>query len=107
MSVPGRMLSVLAAVGLWAFAAHGQSPAFIDASERIGELYAEGRFREALPVAREALRLVEIEFGPNYPDVAEILTDVGRLYHAQRRFIEADQLAARARAIRAKHAGQD
>ena len=63
--MPARrwMLSVLVALVLWPAVAHGQSAALIDAYQRFLELYAQGRYQEALPFAEEALRLNEHEDG--------------------------------------------
>ena len=44
-------------------ATYAQSAELMDAYERYSELHAQGRYREALPFAEEALRLGEGEFG--------------------------------------------
>ncbi len=45
------LLSVLVALVLWPAAAQGQSAELRNAYDRFGELYAQGRYQEALPFA--------------------------------------------------------
>lgn len=52
-----RSLAVLLCVALWPAAANAQSPELVDAFNRFSELYAEGRYEEALPFAKDALGL--------------------------------------------------
>ena len=54
-------IAILVALFLWPAAVFGQSPEFTDAYNRVNELYAEGRYQEAIPFAEEALRLSEDE----------------------------------------------
>ncbi|MEE8272044.1 MAG: tetratricopeptide repeat protein, partial [Alphaproteobacteria bacterium] len=64
------LLSVLMALVLWPAAAQGQSVELISAYNRADELYAQGRYQEALPFHEEALRLGEQEFGLDHPTTA-------------------------------------
>ena len=63
-------IAILVALFLWPAAVFGQSPELMDAYNRVGELYAEGRYQEAIPFAKEALHLSEREFNPDHPVVA-------------------------------------
>ncbi len=51
------------------------------------------------PILRRALALREKALGPDHPDVAHSLYDVGELYQAQGRTSEAERLYVRAQAI--------
>ena len=53
-------LPVLVALVLWTAASHGQSPALDEAYSRFTDLYAQGRYEEALPFAERALQLAPI-----------------------------------------------
>ncbi len=83
------MLSVLVALVLWPAVAHGQSRELNDAYNRAGELYAQGRYQEALPFAEEALRLSECEFSPDHLTTATMLHDLAVLYDDLGRYPEA------------------
>ena len=61
MSVRYWKLLIPVALFLWPAAVFGQSPELMDAYNRVNELYAEGRYQEAIPFAEEALRLSEDE----------------------------------------------
>ena len=56
-------IAILVALFLWPAAVFGQSPELMDAYNRVNELYAEGRYQEAIPFAKKALRVSEREFG--------------------------------------------
>ncbi len=73
------LLSVLVALVLWPAAAQGQSAEFRNAYNRVGELYAQGRYQEALPFHEEALRLGEHEFGLDHPTTATLLNNLAVL----------------------------
>ena len=98
---------ILVALFLWPAAVFGQSPEFWDAYDRANELSAEGRYQEAIPFAKEALRLSEREFGPNDPTTAITINNLALLYIDQGRFAEAEPLYKRALAIWEKALGPD
>jgi len=89
-------IAILVALFLWPAAVFGQSPELTDAYNRVGELYAEGRYQEAIPFAEEVLRLSEDEFGPDHPDIAQSLNNLAVLYKTQGRYAEAEPLYKRA-----------
>ncbi len=66
---------------------------------------AQGKYADAEPLYRRALAIGEKALGPEHPDVATSLENLGRLYRAQGKAAEAERLEARAKAIRAKQAG--
>ena len=86
------LLAGLLCVALWPAAARAQSPELMDAYERYSELYAEGRYQEALPFAEKALWLSEREFGPEHPTTAVLVNNLAALYRAQGRYAEAEPL---------------
>ncbi|MCH7923260.1 MAG: tetratricopeptide repeat protein [Nitrospinae bacterium] len=75
--------------------------------EALMELYQKGKYREAMPVAKEALKLAEQTFGPDNPYVATSLTNLAELYRIQGQYAQAEPLHKRALAIREKALGPD
>ncbi len=77
----------LAVVFFWA--AHDPNPASGQSSEldaaynSFNTLYQQGRYSEAEPYAKEALRLGTEEFGPNDPTTATFLNNLAALYRAK------------------------
>ena len=90
---------------MWSGAAHGQSPALVEAHDRFLDLYTQGRYQEALPYAEEALSLSEREFGLDHPDVAVRLNALAEVYRAQGDYAKAEPLHKRALAIRERALG--
>ena len=106
-----RTILCLAAVFLWAThdpdMASGQSSELMEAYNSYDALYQQGRYSEAEPYAKEALRLGTEEFGPNDPSTAALLNYLALLYQAQGRYAEAAPLYQRALAIREKALGPE
>ena len=100
-------LAGLLCLTLWPGATHGQSSEFDDAYNRFSELYAQGRYQEALPFAKKALGLGEQEFGPDHSTTATLLNNLATLYQAQGRYSEAEQLHRRALVIFEKTLGPE
>ncbi len=99
-----RTILCLVAAFLWAAhdpdMASSQSSELMEAYNSYNTLYQQGRYSEAEPYAKEALRLGTEEFGPNDPSTALLLNDLASLYHAQGKYAEAEPLHRRALAIR-------
>ena len=95
-------IAILVALFLWPAAVFGQSPELMDAYNRANELSDEGRYQEAIPFAKEALRLSEREFGPAHQNTGIMLSGLANLYRAQGRYDEAEPLLKRALEIREK-----
>ncbi len=81
------------------------------AANNLGELYRlQGRYAEAEPLYKRALAIKEKVLGPEHPEVATSLNNLGLLLNysvllrATDRSDEAERMEARAKAIRAKHA---
>ena len=77
-------IAILVALFLWPAAVFGQSPELMDALDRMTELYAEGRYQEAIPFAEKGLNLSEREFGPDHLTTAIMLGWLGYVYKGGR-----------------------
>ena len=75
--------------------------------ERSGGLYEKGDYAQAAEVAKQALELAEKNAGPEHPDTARSLNDLGLCYEAQEQYAEAEPLYKRALAVREKAFGPD
>jgi tetratricopeptide (TPR) repeat protein len=62
----------------------------MEAYNSFNTLYQQGRYSEAEPYAKEALRLGTEEFGPDHPNTATFLNNLALLYQAQGRYSETD-----------------
>ena len=64
----------------------------MEAYNRYNTLDQQGRYSEAEPYAKEALRLRTEEFGPNDPTTATLLNNLALLYEAQGHYAGAEPL---------------
>ena len=71
------------------------------------KLYREGKYAEAIPLAKRALAIREKALGPNHPAVATILNNLANLYDAQGNYAESKPFHQRALTIREKALGPD
>ncbi len=73
-----RTILCIAVTFLWAThdpdTASGQSSKLMEAYNSYNTLYQQGRYSEAEPYAKEALRLGTEEFGPNDPFTASLFS---------------------------------
>ncbi len=87
-----RTILCLATIFFWVAhdpdVASGQSPQLMEAYNSYITLYQQGRYSEAEPYAKEALRLGTDEFGPNDPSTAALLNNLAELYRAQGKYAE-------------------
>lgn len=74
---------------------------------RVEELFQNGDYAAAIPVAKEDLRVAEATFGVTDPNVATALNNLGLLYEKQSQFSDAEPLFQRALTIRTKVLGPD
>ena len=106
-----RTILCLAAVFFWAGhdpdVASGRSSELMEAFNNFSALYQQGRYSEAEPYAKEALRLSTEEFGPNDPTTVAILNNLAELYRAQGKYAEAEPLYQRSLAIKEKTLGPE
>ncbi len=68
---------------------------------------AQGRYPEAEALYERSLAIGEKALGAEHPDVAQSLENYAALLRKTRRGAEAENMEARAKAIRAKHAEQN
>ncbi len=106
-----RTILCLATIFFWAAhdpdMASGQSSELMEAYNSYNTLYQQGRYSEAEPYAKDAVRLGKQEFGPNHPNRATTLNNLAELYRAQGRYAEAEPLYQRALAIYEKALGPE
>jgi tetratricopeptide (TPR) repeat protein/CHAT domain-containing protein len=71
------------------------------------DLYKAGRYAEAEPLAKQALALAEKSLGPEHPDTAGVLHNLGLVYEGQGRYAAAEPVMKRALAIYEKVHGRN
>jgi CHAT domain-containing protein/tetratricopeptide (TPR) repeat protein len=110
------VLVVVVGIGLGC-AQHGGAPpspapsdqAAIEEATRLNtfveQLYGEGKFQEAIPLAGRSLAVREKARGPRHPDVAESLNNLAMLYEAQGAYEKVEPLLIRALDINEKVLG--
>ena len=102
---------LLAAAFVWATydpdMTSGESSELMEAYNSYNSLYQQGRYSEAEPYAKEALKLVTEEFGPNDLNTAALLDNLVLLYQAQGHYAEAEPLYQRSLAIKEKALGPE
>jgi tetratricopeptide (TPR) repeat protein len=76
-------------------------------NQQVLQLYIQGSYSEAIPLAQRTLAIVEKSLGPDNPDVATALDNLAQLYSAQGRYADAEPLYKRSLAIREKALGPD
>jgi tetratricopeptide (TPR) repeat protein len=79
------------------------SPA--ELKQQVHELYREGKFREAIPLAEKVVFLTKRAKGERHPDTATSLNDLAELYEAVGDYAKAEPLYQKALAIRQKVLG--
>ena len=87
------------------YAAHAYAASWQQLNQQVIGLSQQKKYTEALPVARDALDIAEKEFGPNAPEVALSLNNLGFLYKTQGQFNKAIPLYERSVMIGEKVAG--
>jgi tetratricopeptide (TPR) repeat protein len=71
------------------------------------DLYRAGKYDRAVVVAQKALQVAEQNVGPDHPDVATSLNNLGELYRTQGDYAKAEPLYKRSLAISEKALGPD
>jgi tetratricopeptide (TPR) repeat protein len=67
----------------------------------------QGRYADAVPLYKRPLAITEKTLGPDHPDVAHLLLNLGDLYLNQGRYADAESLFQRSLAILTKVFGPD
>ncbi len=75
--------------------------------QQAGRLYGQGRYKEAIPLVREALAILEKALGPDHPDRLKSLDHLAMLYQDSGTYEEAEPLYKQALAIREKALGPE
>jgi len=103
----GRIVTLVVACGLvLAPPAMAQKADDADAlNALVVELYDEGKYAEAIPIAKRVLTIREKALGLEHPEVAAALNSLAKLYHSQGRYAEAESLYKRSLSIREKALG--
>ena len=102
--LPAGLALLILVAGLFAPLA-AQQARWKDLNTKAESLLEQRKYAEALPVAQQALRVAEAEFGPTHPNVATSLNDLALLYEAERKFASEEPLLKRSLAITEKVAG--
>ena len=64
----------------------------------------QGRYSDAEPLYKRSITILEKALGPDHPELAANLNNLGALYQAQGRHIDAEPLYARSLMIQKKAA---
>ncbi|MGB3517845.1 MAG: CHAT domain-containing protein [Elainellaceae cyanobacterium] len=91
--VPGRMPSAVAQTLTTEQAAALEEANRLD--QQMIQLYQQGQYAEAIPLARQAVDIRETALGGNHPDVASTLNNLAELYRAQGNYAAAEPLHQR------------
>ena len=75
----GMLIALLA----WSGEISAQSDELRRAYDQGIKLFKAGRYNEALPYYRKALKLGERKFGPSHPTTATLLNNLAKLYRTQ------------------------
>jgi tetratricopeptide (TPR) repeat protein len=98
--VPAALLCLVLFVPSLALAQRRDKATALD--QQATQLYEQGHYSEALPLAQRALVIREKALSPYHPDVAVLLHNLARLYSIQGRYADAEPLYKRSLAIREK-----
>ncbi len=71
-------------------------------NQQVEQLYEEGGYKEAIPLAQRAIAISEKALGRKHPDVATSLNNLALLYVAQGNYTQAEPLYQRSLDIREK-----
>jgi len=107
MKVSARILLTTLLIVLFAVSAYAQETLWNELNAKAATLYQQGRYSEAVNVAKEALKVAENTFGPDHPNVAASMNNLAELYRAQGKYAEAEPLYKRALKIWEKALGPD
>lgn len=75
--------------------------------QKVENLYREGRYTEAIPIAKQVVDIREKALGPDHPDVASGLNNLATLYKSSGDYAKAEPLHQRSLSIREKAFGPD
>ena len=76
-------------------------------NHQVVQLYQQGQYAAAIPLAEKALVIREHVLGKDHPDVAQSLNNLAGLYQTEGRYTEAEPLYRRSLQIYEIHLGKD
>ena len=76
-------------------------------NEQVMQLYQQGKFSEAIPLAEQALAIREHVLGENHLDVTTSINNLALLYQSQGRYVEAEPLFKQALKLRKRDLGEN
>jgi len=68
-------------------------------TQQVIQLYQQGKYNEAIPLAEQALAIIKQQLGDNHPLTVTILNSLAVLYYSQGRYSEAEPLLKQVLAI--------
>lgn len=111
---PGLRLGAFFAVilgwsglGVAADRSEGDAAQLTSLQQKIEELYAAGKYREAIPIAEAHLKLVEKLSGPDHPETALSCNDLGELFFRDGDYAHGEATLRRALSIEEKALGPE
>ena len=76
-------------------------------NQQVIELYKQGKYSEAIPLAQEALRIRQQVLGKEHADVANSLNNLGLLYQSMGRYQQAEPLYTQALEMKRRLLGDE
>ena len=76
-------------------------------TQQVIQLYQQGKYNEAIPLAEQALAIRKKQLGDNHPDTATSLNNLALLYRLQGRYSEAEPLLKEALTISKQQLGDN
>ncbi|MFN7909951.1 MAG: CHAT domain-containing protein [Microcystis sp.] len=76
-------------------------------NQQVIQLYQQGKYNEAIPLAEQALAIIKQQLGDNHPLTAQSLNNLAELYRVQGRYSEAEPLYNQALAISKQQLGDN
>ena len=104
---PPRGLVLFLAVLCMASLCSAQPSRWDDLTSQVLQLCREGKTAEALPLAAEALKAAEMDYGPEDERVATALNNLGHIYDDQGKYEEAEPFYQRSLRLREKLFGPE
>src|SRR5271165_4620070 len=104
-----KSLFVLLALGFLIFASSSlaEDEDLGSLNQRIYKLFAEGKYQEAIPLAEKAVEIATQVLGPEDPETATSLNNLGELYSNMHQYAKAEALLQEALRIRQKVLGRE
>jgi tetratricopeptide (TPR) repeat protein len=101
---------VLLALGLWILACPASSAEDDDPNalnQQVNQLIEQGKYQEAIPIAERALEVAKRARGPEHPETANALDNLGLLFKNIGGYAKAEPLYQEALRIRQKVLGSE